>query len=165
MTSTTNGYLLRFRVRRAADAPTVNQLLNPSFELGPGGANGLDNWTEFGGSSCTAWKNRFEVPAENGSYVLKISGSCVAGVHQEIPVVTGEGLTIAAYLRSRSVDPFNDEEGPRAGVKVEWLLGTIPPIVDIGGALNTVDASDPTNTWLPLTIDYTMPPGTSHRLT
>ncbi len=163
-TSTTNGPIYFDSAYAERDsAPGTNQLLNPSFELGPGGANGLDNWTEFGGSSCTAWKNRFEVPAQQGSYVLKISGSCVAGVYQEIPVVTGEALNISAYLRSKSTDPFNDEVGPRAGVKVEWVLGSVPPQVDIGppGSPNTVFAGAPTNTWLPVTIDYTMPAGSN----
>ncbi len=163
-TSTTNGPIyFDSAFAERGSVPGTNQLLNPSFELGPGGANGLDNWTEFGGSNCTAWKNRFEVPAHQGSYVLKISGSCVAGVFQEIPVVSGETLTVSAYLRSKATDPFNDEEGPRAGVKVEWLLGTIPPIVDIGppGSPNTIHAGASTDIWIPLTIDYTMPAGTS----
>lgn len=163
-TSTTNGpiYFDSAYAERGS-APGVNKLSNPSFELGAGGANGLTDWTEFGGASCTAWKNRFEVPAQQGSYVLKISGSCVAGVYQEIPVVTGEALAISAYLRSKATDPFNDEQGPRAGVKVEWVLGSVPPPVDIGGpgSPNTIHAGAATNTWLPLTIDYPMPAGSN----
>jgi hypothetical protein len=163
-TSATNGpiYFDSASAVRSS-APTVNQLLNPSFELGPGGSNGLANWTEFTGSSCSAWKNRYEVQALDGSYVLKISGSCVAGVSQQIPVVPGETLTISANLWSKSSDPFNDEAGPQAGVKVEWLLGTVPPIVDIGpvGSSNTIFATSPRDTWIPVSIDYTMPVGTS----
>ena len=48
-----------------------------------------------------------------------------------------------------------------AGIKVEWALGGIPDPVDIGGSDNTIDASAPTDTWIPLIIDYTMPAGTS----
>ena len=135
-----------------------NQLANPSFELGPGGPGGLTNWVEFGTEGeCTARKSTFEVPAQQGNATLKISGSCVAGVYQEILVTSGETLTISAYLRTKSTDPFNDEQGPRAGVKVEWVLGNVPPDVDIGGATNTITAGSPQNTWIPLYLDYTMP--------
>lgn len=158
----TNGpvYVDLARAERGS-APGVNQLLNASFEQGTSGPNGLTHWTEFRGLGCSARKNAFEVPAYDGFSVLKISGSCVAGVYQEIEVQPGEQLTISAYFYSDSDNPFNDPQS-RAGVKVEWRAGNVPPQVDIGGQpFNTIYAGAPTDTWLPLYIDYTMPPGSA----
>ena len=141
--------------------PGVNQLLNASFEQGTSGPNGLDHWTEFRGIGCAARKNAFEVPAFDGFSVLKISGDCVAGVYQDIEVTPGETLTISAWLRSRADMPYASANA-QAGVKVEWRAGSVPPQVDIGGAPNnTVFAGAPTDTWIPIWIDYTMPAGSA----
>ncbi len=140
--------------------PGTNQLLNPSFEMGAGGANGLTNWVEFRGLGCSARKNAFEVPADDGLSVLKITGNCVAGIYQEIEVTPGEMLTISSFVRSRTADPFNDPLA-MAGVKVEWQAGNIPGQIDIGGPTNTVTASDPADTWNNVFIDFTMPPGSA----
>ena len=49
-------------------APGVNQLSNPSFESGPGGANGIADWTEFSTPGTSeAQKSCFEVPVMTGS--------------------------------------------------------------------------------------------------
>lgn len=144
---------------------STNHLLNASFESGSSGPNGLTSWTEFRGPLCSARKNAFEVPATNGSSVLKISGSCVAGVYQEIEVTPGEILTISAMVRQTSGAPFNSDPASMAGVKVEWRAGNIPPQVDIGGAPNnTILAGAPTNQWIPIWIDYTMPAGSAARV-
>jgi hypothetical protein len=162
-TSTTNGpvYMDASFAERSSD-PGVNKLLNASFEEGTSGANGLTDWTEFRGQNCRARKNAFEVPAYDGDSVLKISGSCISGIYQEFEVAPGETLTISTYCYSRSDDPFNDEEGPRAGVKVEWRAGNVPKHVDIGEAPNNTIYSDSArDQWLPIWIDYTMPPGSA----
>ncbi len=139
----------------------VNQLDNPSFEQGTSGANGLISWTEFRGLGCSARKNAFEVPAMDGVSVLKIVGDCVAGVFQDIEVAPGETLTISSYLRSNSAEPYA-APGVMAGVKVEWVSGVVPPWIDIGGAPNnTAEEGTPTDQWMPLWIDYTMPAGTA----
>ncbi len=141
--------------------PGVNQLLNPSFEQGTSGPNGLTDWTEFRGIGCAARKNAFEVPAFDGFSVLKISGDCVAGVYQDIEVTPGETLTISAMLRSRADMPYASPNA-QAGVKVEWRAGTVPPQIDIGGAPNNTIFSDaPTDQWIPIWIDFTMPAGTA----
>ncbi len=144
-----------------SSAPGVNQLLNASFESGSGGQNGIDNWTEFntiGVSQCE--KSCFSLPQyHDGDCAARATGQAVAGLDQEIPVVVGENLHFYAYLYTPS---SNRLTGPGlAGVKIEWVLGNIPPGVDIGGSGNTIAAGAPTNTWLPLSIDYTMPPGSN----
>ncbi len=145
-----------------SSAPSTNQLLNPSFESGSSGANGLTNWTEFRGLNCTARKNAGEVPAADGASVLRIQGSCIAGIWQEIEVAPGEGLTISALVRQRSAAPFGlAGSGARAGVKVEWKAGGVPPWVDIGGPDNTNFAGEAPGVWSPVFIDYTMPAGSA----
>ncbi len=151
-----------------------NSLLNASFEDGPGGPNGLQFWSEFRGLGCSARKHEaggfggdleFEGGALAGDFVCKITGRCIAGIFQDIPVTPGETLTIAAFFRARSVTPFANPAST-AGVKVEWRGGATPPQVDIGapGQNNTIFAGAATDTWLPLSIDYTMPPGSAARL-
>ncbi len=141
-------------------APGVNQLSNASFEQGPGGANGLTDWTEFGSPGVAeAQKSCFEVPAQDGICSCRAWGQSFAGVYQEIPVTPGETLNLSAWLLTPSFEPLT---GPgRAGLKVEWAIGGVPDDIDIGGATNTLDASAPTDTWLPIYIDYTMPAGSS----
>ncbi len=143
-----------------APDPNENQLLNASFELGTSGTNGLTNWTEFRGFSCSARKSTFEAPPLDGTSTLKISGSCVAGVYQDVPVKPGETLTISARCYSFSSDPFESPDST-AGVKVEWVGGVVPPDIDIGAGSNTATASAATDEWIDLTIDYTMPPGSA----
>ncbi len=139
--------------------PGVNKLLNASFESGPGGQNGIDNWTEFGTTEATTRKSCFSIPAHQGSCVAKSTGPSVTGIWQEIPVVAGETLTTRVYVCTRNTAPLT---GPgRAGIKIEWVLGSVPPPVDIGGPTNTLDATDPNDVWLPLYIDYTMPAGSN----
>jgi hypothetical protein len=141
----------------------MNLLLNASFESGPGGTNGLTNWTEFRGFGCSARKSTFEAPPLDGTATLKISGDCVAGVYQDVPVFPGDTLTISAFHYQLSSDPFgNNPAGSAAGVKVEWIGGVVPPQIDINGAPNnTANASTPTDTWTELNIDFTMPPGSA----
>ncbi len=164
-TSTTNGpVFVDSAFAERSSAPGVNQLLNSSFELGPGGVNGLTNWTEFRSVNCSARK-AFVNFANNGSNVLQIQGSCVAGVGQDITVAAGETLTIRAVFYSRSTQPFNDPVST-AGVKVEWSAGNVPPQIDIGaqGQNNTLLAGAAVDQWSPVTIDYVMPPGSAARM-
>jgi len=142
--------------------PGANQLLNASFEYGPGGYNGLDEWTEFSSPGVSqAQKSCFEVPAHDGLCTMRATGQAVAGVYQEIAVTPGDSLYISAYLYTPSFEPLTGTG--RAGLKVEWAVGGVPEDVDIGvpGSPNTIGPGAPQDTWLPLTIDYTMPPGTS----
>ncbi len=141
-----------------ASAPAVNQLTNASFENGPGGLNGIDDWTEFGGSA-TAQKSVFEVPGENGLASVKAQGTDFSGVFQEIAVTPGDTLDVTAFLRMASTNPMVSAS---AGVKVEWVGGTVPPDVDItpGASNNTIVAASPTDQWIDLFVDFTMPPGT-----
>ncbi|MFO0839189.1 MAG: hypothetical protein U1D55_11780 [Phycisphaerae bacterium] len=166
-TSATNGpVFVDHAFAERSSAPGVNQLLNADFTDGPGGPNGLTNWTEFRSTPCSARKAlvNFNYPSGNGN-VLQISGTCIAGVYQSITVTPGETLTISAYFRSNSTQPYNDPTS-NAGVKVEWSAGSVPAQIDIGaaGQNNTVLSGAPTDTWIPVTIDYTMPPGSGARL-
>ncbi len=149
--------------------PGVNQLLNSSFESGLGGPNGLDNWTEFYSNNVSeARANCFDLPGppngpgyHDGDCSCRATGKSVAGIYQEIPVTPGESLAISAYLLSWSGDPLTGTG--KAGVKVEWAAGGIPPNIDIGppGSPNTIGTGAATDTWIPLTVDFTMPDGTS----
>ena len=140
--------------------PGTNQLLNSSFEAGPGGPNGLTDWTEFNTTGVSqAQKSCFSVPADDGVCTMKATGQEVAGIFQEITVSPGEGLSISGYLYSPASGPLT---GPGlAGLKVEWAVGGVPGDIDIGGSDNTIDASAPVDTWIPIFIDYTMPEGSS----
>lgn len=136
----------------------MNQLLNESFELGPGGMNGLTDWTEFSSDVSEAQKSCFEVPAYDGICTARATGEDVAGLYQEITVTPEGSLYISAYLYTPDYEQLT---GPgRAGVKVEWAVGGVPEDVDIGGADNTIDPGAPQDVWIPLTIDYVMPTGT-----
>jgi hypothetical protein len=75
-------------------------------------------------------------------------------------VTAGETVTLWAYLYTPSGNKLGGPNS-KAGVKIEWILGTVPPQVDIGDPNNTIFAGAATNTWLPLSIDYTMPTGSS----
>jgi hypothetical protein len=144
--------------------PGVNQLLNNSFELGSSSANGLTDWTEFADAGSGCRKNSFEVPAWDGINVAKFTGQ-TCGVFQPLPVTPGDTLIVSAYFRQKSTLPLYADPNAQAGVKVEWGGGAVPPQVDIAtndnpvsATTNIIDATDPTDTWLPVTIDYTIPP-------
>ncbi|MFQ5806602.1 MAG: hypothetical protein ACE5I3_09145, partial [Phycisphaerae bacterium] len=131
-------------------------------EQGPGGYNGLDDWTEFSSPGVSqAQKSCFEVPAHDGLCTMRATGQAVAGVYQETTVTPGESLHISAYLYTPTFEQLTGTG--RAGVKVEWAVGGVPEDIDIGvpGSPNTIGPDAPQDTWLPLTIDYTMPPGSS----
>ena len=144
-------------------APGVNQLLNDSFEDGPGGVGGLADWNEFRSLFSGAQKSAFEVPALDGINAAKFFGE-TAGLTQEVPVEPGETVTLTCQFRSRSVDPYADPNA-QAGVKIEWVAGEVPPQIDIVGDTvqnNVYEVNvDPVDTWVPLTIDFTMPPGSA----
>jgi hypothetical protein len=145
----------------------ANALANPSFEASLGGT-----WNTFGSGGSGAIRNLFEVPAQDGTAVLKIGGPFTAGATQEIAVSPGQTLDISAFFRSRS-DGTPPLGGPYqspaafAGVKIEWVAGSVPsPNIDIAANDNPISATtniitgdDPTDTWIPVTIDYTMPAG------
>ncbi|GMU83370.1 MAG: hypothetical protein AMXMBFR47_32400 [Planctomycetota bacterium] len=139
-----------------------NRLLNESFEFGPGGPNGIDDWFEFfsdGQSECQ--KSCFVVPATDGFCTARATGTSVSGVYQVVPATPGELMTATVNIRTPSFNPITGGT-TRAGIKIEWVAGSVPPPVDIGvpnGSPNTIGPGAPTNTWIPLTIDFTMPPG------
>ncbi len=144
-----------------SSSPGSNLLLNASFENGVGGLNGIDNWTEFGGSGATAQQAfaQFEsIPAHDGSFVVKATGG-VTGLFQGVTVTAGDLLSAHAYMRIKASDL--PSAGDFAGIKVEWFGGTIPGNVDITSSPsnNTITASSPQDQWIDLFIDYTMPPG------
>ncbi len=151
-------------IAEVSGQPGVNQLQNPSFEMGPGGFNGLTHWQEFGSGGATAQKSVFEVPTDDGIAVLKATGPAVTGVSQLIDVVPGDTLSASALLRLRSTNPL---VGPAvAGIKVEWSGGSIPDDVDItaGPSDNTITAASPTDEWIELFIDFEIPPGAQARV-
>lgn len=151
-------------------APGVNQLQNNSFESGFSTANGMAPiWNEFRDAGAQARKNAFEVPGQAGTNVLKISGTGTAGVIQTLEVVPGETLNLSGYFRQRSAQPFNTpgQTDPNqfayAGLKVEWVAGSVPAWVDIVvGQPNTLTAANaPAGQWTPVSVDYTMAAGTA----
>ena len=157
---------VRFDSASATRNGGSNVLLNPSFELGDGGVNGLSDWTEFGSDVSSAQKDCF-VPGWtplDGNCTMKATGQAVAGIYQEIDVAEGEGLDANAYLFTGG--PVGEPlTGPgRAGVKVEWAAGGVPENVDIGGPPNTILAGAATDVWHDLYIDYTMPAGSAARV-
>ena len=143
-------------------APSTNQLANNSFEDGSGGANGIDDWTEFNSSSVSECRlSCFDLPTnpDDGICSARAVGEAYAGLTQEIVVTPGETLDLGAFLYTPS---SNQLAGTGfAGVKVEWAYGGVPDNIDIGGSTNTIDASAATDTWIPIYIDYTMPAGSA----
>jgi len=143
-------------------APGANQLANDSFEFGSGGANGIDDWTEFWSEGASQARQDCFFVAEDGLCSVRATGTAVAGIYQEISVTPGESLSIRARLLSHTFEPLAGTG--RAGVKVEWFRGGVPDDVDIGvpnSSPNTIGPGAATNTWLPMMIDYTMPDGSS----
>ncbi len=145
----------------------ANVLLNPSFEDGVG--NAITNWNFFFTPLVSAVAgNGVDVPAQAGFRVAKMQGTGTAGLFQAIQVAPGETLDVSAFFRHRSTGtppaggPFNTTNCPScaAGVKIEWIVGGVPGQIDIGGAPNnTLFATGAQDQWVPLWIDYTMPPG------
>lgn len=150
--------------------PGVNLLQNASFEIGGSGADGMPNWDEFADPFSGARKNCFDVPALDELCTSKFIGA-TAGLVQEIEVVPGDTLTVTGNFYSRSAAPYADPDA-RAGVKIEWVAGRLPEHqVDIvangnpsSATTNIVNSGSPTDQWIPVTIDYTMPPQTASRL-
>jgi len=138
-----------------------NLLLNPSFESG---AVRPDNWSFFetAGESY-AVKSAFEVPGYPdvfGGSSAKAGGDNFAGFFQEVNVTPGQTLNVNVQMYMR-LDTLLQGTS-RAGIKIEWAGGSVPPPVDIttDPSANTITAASPTDTWIPLEIDFTMPPGT-----
>lgn len=143
----------------------ANVLLNPSFE-----SNLSGSWNSFGSGGSGALRNQIDVPAFHGIATLKIGGPFTSGATQEIAVTPGQALEVSAFFRSRSTGtpplggPYQSPAA-RAGVKIEWVAGSVPsPHIDIApnanpisGTTNIITAADPTDTWIPVTIDYTIP--------
>ncbi|MCG3125719.1 MAG: hypothetical protein CHACPFDD_00545 [Phycisphaerae bacterium] len=146
--------------------PGTNQLSNDSFEFGPGGFNGLTDWTELNSDGVSQLQaSCFEVTAHDGDCTARGFGNAPAFIYQEIPVIPGESLDISAYLMTPSFEPLSGATA-KCGVKVEWYAGGVPDDIDIGtpGDGHTIGASAPTDTWIPLTIHYVMPPGSGANL-
>lgn len=150
--------------------PGQNQLLNPSMESGIGGINGIDNWTEFRSPACQARKNSIDLGpapagARTGNFVVRIQGSCIAGISQDIDVEAGETLNVTAYAKQRSAALFGTAAGSTAGIKIEWRNRGLPPQIDIGGDDNTATAINaPAGQWKNVFIDYLMPPASGANL-
>jgi hypothetical protein len=135
-----------------------NALLNPSFETGFGGPNGIDNWSEF--SSASAFAQRDSSFKFAGTYSCAAGGDAVAGIYQDVPVTAGQTITLSARMYVDSADPLVNAS---AGIKIEWRGGNRPGDIDIGDPTYNpvvVTSATPTNTWVPIKIDYTMPAGT-----
>jgi hypothetical protein len=140
-----------------------NQLINDSFEIGINANDGMPFWDEFGSETATARKNNGEVPAKAGAFVCKMDGN-TTGVIQPIPVAPGDSLYIEGFFRQRSANPYSDPNA-FAGPKVQWDAGSIPPQVDIragngnpaSGVNNIIEPGAPTDQWVKVFIDYTMP--------
>ncbi len=141
---------------------SANKLSNDSFEMGGGGFDGLTDWTEYSAAGVSeARKSCFVIPGNPGFCSARATGTSFAGLGQEITVTPGETLTVSALLYTPSFEKLTGQFAD-AGVKVEWAFGGVPTDIDIVlGQPNTVDASMPKNTWVPITIDYTMPAGSS----
>jgi hypothetical protein len=155
-----------------SSAPGVNQLLNPDFEdpMSSGGPNGIRFWPSFQSPLTTAnWDCIPPPPYVDGICGVRMAGNTTAGIFQQINVAPGETLTFSAWFRARSdeVSPpaWNDPEA-LAGVKIEWAAGSlpVPGQIDIApnawpqsASMNIVTSASPTDQWLPVSIDFTMP--------
>jgi hypothetical protein len=150
-------------------APSTNLLSNPSFENGLGGPNGIDDWVEFGPEAQLS----FEVGGLANNLVdeevfdasAKMAGSDFTGLSQEIPLPEtlqpNETLYVRAFVRQQEAEAQRLHGTASAGVKIEWIAGSIPGVIDIGSSADghTIDSSSLTDTWIPLEIDFTMPSG------
>jgi len=151
-------------VAERSSSPGFNELSNDSFEFGPGGPNGIDDWTEFFSESLSeCQKTCLAIPADDGFCTARATGTSVSGILQQISCSPGEVLTATVMVRTPSFNPL-DGGTTRAGIKIEWVAGSVPPPVDIGvpnGSSNTIGPGAALNTWIPVSIDYTMPPGSN----
>ncbi len=150
-------------------APSTNLLTNSSFENGFGGPNGIDDWLEFGPEAQLS----FEVGGLANNLVdeevfdasAKMAGSDFTGLSQDIslpdPLQPNEKLYVRAFVRQQDAEAQRLNGTASAGVKIEWIAGTLPGPIDIGSSENgnTIDSTSPTDTWIPLEIDFTMPSG------
>lgn len=147
-----------------SSSPGFNELANDSYEFGPGGPNGIDDWNEFFSESLSeCQKACLAIPADDGFCTARANGTSVSGIFQQISCTAGETLTATVMIRTPSFNPI-DGGTTRAGIKIEWVAGSVPPQVDIGtpnGSSNTIGPGAALNTWIPVSIDYTMPPGSN----
>lgn len=158
---------VRFDSASATRNGGSNMLLNPSFEFGDGGVNGIADWSEFNTPGTSSAQKSCFVPGFtplDGNCTMKATGQAVAGIYQEIDVVPGETLDVNAYLFTGGSAGEPLEGTGKAGVKVEWAAGNVPGNVDIGGPPNTILAGAATDVWHELYIDYTMPAGSAARV-
>lgn len=153
--------------------PGVNQLINESFEFGISAPDGMPGWDEFGTGFSVSRKNNGEVPALDGTFVCRMGGN-TTGVIQDVEVEPGESLDISGFFRQRSDEPYSDPNGDAAaGPKVQWDFGGLPPQVDIregngnpqSGVSNIIEAGAPTDEWVKVFIDYTLPENAAAALT
>jgi hypothetical protein len=115
-------------------APSTNLLLNPSFENGFGGPNGIDNWVEFGPEAQLS----FEVGGLKNDLVTedffeasaKMAGNDFTGLSQDIALpstlLPNESLYVRAFVRQQDNEAQSLQGTARAGVKIEWVAGTVP---------------------------------------
>ncbi len=136
----------------ATSNPGDNLLSNSSFESGTGVP---DNWTDFGDAA----KDCFSV-FRTGACSGRAQGTTWAGLFQEVGVTPGQDLYVSAWVQTPSFSPIVDPLTV-AGIKVEWAAGGVPGDVDIGAQDNVIDDTAPTDTWIPLTIDFQMGPDES----
>ncbi|MCA9243066.1 MAG: hypothetical protein KDA32_03860 [Phycisphaerales bacterium] len=160
-----NGPIYVDSVVLSLDGNATNPVANPSFESALAGT-----WNSFGALGSGAARNLFEVTAHNGSAVLKIGGPLTAGATQEVAVSEGQTFDLSTQWKSRSsgtpptAGPYQAPSA-FAGPKIEWVVGSVPaPNIDIApnaqpvsATTNIMDGNAPTDTWMPLSIDYTMP--------
>lgn len=168
--ASTNGTVWFDRAYADLNNSGSNVLLNPSFESGTGGANGINFWTEFGFPPHGT--TRKAIPVDDMSNFLATNGIAVAeatsvytlglfttGVYQEVAVDPGDFLRARVKVRVPQGSVFSPGAHIRAGIKVEWRGGAAPPPIDFGLPSNTLFPTDPTDTWKNLTLDFTMPLG------
>ncbi|MCB9849993.1 MAG: hypothetical protein H6817_04740 [Phycisphaerales bacterium] len=144
-----------------ASNPGVNLLLNAHFENGSGRP---DNWTFFETAGTSdAIQGSFSIngyPDEFGEAYGECSGDAVAGFYQNVLVNEGDVLNAHVYMQMTSGSPLVGTS--KAGIKIEWIGGTVPGQVDITGSAsdNTITSASPVNTWIPLKIEFEMPVNT-----
>lgn len=150
---------------RLGSNPGMNQLENADFESGLGGPGGLDNWVEFRTPGVSQAEQDCLTYFLDGECSVKCLGTAAAGIWQEVEVAPGDTIDVSAKFFSPTADPLTGVA--RAGVKIEWFAGGVPPDVDIGVpnvSPNTIGAGAPLDVWIPITVDFDMPPGSSAQL-
>lgn len=129
--------------------PSNNLLTNASFESG---FETPTDWTVFEDATLSC-----DFVYRTGDCSTRVAGTSYAGLWQEVSVTPGQSFDVGVYIQSWDFEPIV-EAGTVAGIKVEWFAGGIPADIDIGAQGNEIDASAPTDTWIPLTIEYTLAP-------